>query len=106
MQFFCGVQAQSILIENYKGILEYSGECLVVQAADCRVRICGKNLWIAYYNEMEMKVCGCIRNPLLLGRGFSATKSAAVSKGQCAGADHRAILRGRFLNSVPCAACA
>lgn len=51
---------ESILIENYKGILEYSGECLVVQAADCRVRICGKNLWIAYYNEMEMKVCGCI----------------------------------------------
>ncbi|MEI3199543.1 MAG: YabP/YqfC family sporulation protein [Lachnospiraceae bacterium] len=33
---------ESILIENYKGILEYSGECLVVQAADCRVRICGK----------------------------------------------------------------
>ena len=49
-----------VVIENYRGILEYSPECLVVLTKQCRVEVKGKKLEISYYGKEEMKVTGKI----------------------------------------------
>lgn len=49
-----------IVIENYRGILEYAPERLIVLTKKCRVEICGKRLEIAYYAKEEMKITGKI----------------------------------------------
>lgn len=53
---------RELLVENYRGILEYSTECIRLQAKDCRVCITGKSLNIEYYTNEEMKICGIIKN--------------------------------------------
>ncbi len=53
---------RELLVENYRGILEYSTECIRLQAKDCRVCITGKNLNIEYYTNEEMKICGMIKS--------------------------------------------
>ena len=50
-----------ILVENYKGIIEYTCERIRLQAKECRVEIKGKSLMIAYYTNDEMKIIGCIQ---------------------------------------------
>ncbi len=55
---------REILIENYRGILEYSTECIRLQAKDCRVCIGGKSLNIQYYTNEEMKITGIIKSIL------------------------------------------
>lgn len=50
--------SEEAFIENYKGILECSNECIVVQTKVCRIQINGKNLAVAYYIENEMKIIG------------------------------------------------
>ncbi|MDE7312492.1 MAG: YabP/YqfC family sporulation protein [Eubacterium sp.] len=49
-----------LLIENYRGILEYKDEHIRVQAKDCRILIVGKRLKIEYYTNEEMKIEGLI----------------------------------------------
>ena len=49
-----------LVIENYKSILEYHSEKLVVLARPCRIEICGKRLEIIYYAREEMKIKGKI----------------------------------------------
>ena len=49
-----------IIIENYRGILEYTPERLVVLTRQCRVEVQGKRLEIAYYGREEMKITGRI----------------------------------------------
>lgn len=53
---------KELLVENYRGILEYSTECIRLQAKDCRVTITGKALNIQYYTNEEMKICGIIKS--------------------------------------------
>ena len=43
---------EEAIIENYKGILEYSTEV--------KLQLSGKNLKIAYYTNEEMKITGYI----------------------------------------------
>lgn len=50
-----------LVIENYKSILEYQPEHLVVLTRQCRVEIFGKNLKILYYAKEEMKITGRIQ---------------------------------------------
>ncbi len=50
-----------LLIENYKGILEYTSEVLIVQTKTCQIHVRGDNLLINYYTNEEMKITGCIR---------------------------------------------
>ncbi|MDY3919998.1 MAG: YabP/YqfC family sporulation protein [Candidatus Limivivens sp.] len=50
----------SVLVENYRGILEYSSERLALQTKTCRLIIEGKALYISYYNGEEMKISGHI----------------------------------------------
>ncbi len=53
---------KELLVENYRGILEYSPECIRLQAKDCRVCISGKLLYIQYYTNEEMKISGIIKS--------------------------------------------
>lgn len=55
---------RELLVENYRGILEYTTECIRLQAKDCRVSIQGKALNIQYYTNEEMKINGIIKSIL------------------------------------------
>ncbi len=48
------------LIENYRGIIEYTCEKIRLQTKGCQVEIRGKRLLIQYYTNDEMKVTGFI----------------------------------------------
>ena len=49
-----------LLIENYRGILEYKEEHIRIQAKDCRILVVGKRRKIEYYTNEEMKINGLI----------------------------------------------
>lgn len=51
---------QEILIENYRGILEYTKNHISLQTKTCRLVIHGKDLDVRYYTNEEMKVTGWI----------------------------------------------
>lgn len=47
-------------IENYRGILEYTGERILLQAKACQVCLEGTRLSIDYYTNEDMKISGNI----------------------------------------------
>ncbi|MCM1088252.1 MAG: YabP/YqfC family sporulation protein [Muribaculaceae bacterium] len=47
-------------IENYKGILEYTKESIVLQGKNCKICFQGKELSIDYYTNEDMKIGGNI----------------------------------------------
>lgn len=47
-------------IENYKGILEYNPESIVLQGKNCKICFEGKQLSIDYYTNEDMKISGSI----------------------------------------------
>ena len=47
-------------IENYKGILEYNTESIVLQGKNCKIYFEGKQLSIDYYTNEDMKISGRI----------------------------------------------
>jgi sporulation protein YqfC len=47
-------------IENYKGILEYTGCAILLQGKTCQVCFEGSCLTIDYYTNEDMKISGCI----------------------------------------------
>lgn len=47
-------------IENYRGILEYSEQVILLQAKTCQVCFEGTRLSIDYYTNEDMKISGCI----------------------------------------------
>lgn len=47
-------------IENYKGILEYTTESIVLQGKNCRICFEGRRLSIDYYTNEDMKISGSI----------------------------------------------
>ena len=49
-----------ILVENYKGIIEYTQEKIRLQTKTCQVTIQGKRLIVEYYTNEEMKITGYI----------------------------------------------
>jgi len=49
---------RELLIENYKGILNYEDSFIKIQAKNCRVIIIGRHLSIDYYTNEEMKISG------------------------------------------------
>ena len=50
-----------LVIENYKGIIEYTGDLLRIQTKTGRIHIEGKNLVIRQFSEDAMKVSGFVR---------------------------------------------
>ena len=47
-------------IENYRGILEYTEEQILLQGKTCQVCFEGTRLSIDYYTNQDMKISGCI----------------------------------------------
>ncbi len=47
-------------IENYKGILEYTKETIVLQGKNCKICFQGNELSIDYYTNEDMKISGNI----------------------------------------------
>lgn len=47
-------------VENYKGILEYSPDTIILQGKTCQISIVGKKMSIDYYTNEDMKISGCI----------------------------------------------
>lgn len=53
-----------VLVENYKGIIEYTQEKIRLQTKTCQVTIQGKRLIVEYYTNEEMKITGYIQGLL------------------------------------------
>lgn len=53
-----------VLVENYKGIIDYTGEKIRLQTKNCQVSIVGKRLVVEYYTNEEMKITGFIQGIL------------------------------------------
>ncbi len=49
-------------IENYKGLLEYSENMVLLQGKSCQVCFEGASLTIDYYTNEDMKISGCIQS--------------------------------------------
>lgn len=47
-------------IENYKGIIEYTDTCILLQTKSGQVRFEGSGLVIEYYTNEDMKITGSI----------------------------------------------
>jgi sporulation protein YqfC len=47
-------------IENYKGILEYNTQSIVLQGKNCKICFGGNSLSIDYYTNEDMKISGDI----------------------------------------------
>ena len=47
-------------IENYRGILEYTGTTIKKKKKTCQVCFEGSRLSIDYYTNEDMKISGCI----------------------------------------------
>lgn len=50
-----------VCVENYKGIIEYTGDTIRIQAKNCRIHITGSCLMIDYFTDDEMRVSGNIQ---------------------------------------------
>ena len=49
-----------LTLENYKGIIEYTGSVIRVQTKTCKICIEGKKLNIDYFTNDEMRISGTI----------------------------------------------
>lgn len=49
-------------VENYKGIIEYTSQMILLQGKTCKIEICGKRLCIVYYTNEDMKISGWIES--------------------------------------------
>lgn len=49
-----------LMLENYRGILEYTDQLIRMQTKVGQIRITGKRLQIEYYTNEEMKITGKI----------------------------------------------
>lgn len=71
----CGASHVSVLgsmrviIENYKGLLEYNSEEIILQGKQCKIKIIGNCLKVRCYNEEEIVIDGKIDGVLFLTDG-------------------------------------
>lgn len=49
-------------VENYKGIIEYTSQVILLQGKTCKIEICGRCLNIIYYTNEDMKIGGWIES--------------------------------------------
>lgn len=52
---------KQISLENYKGIIEYTGNLIRIQTKTGKIHIEGRDLNIDYFTDEEMKVSGIIQ---------------------------------------------
>lgn len=48
----------SLVIENYRGILDFEDSFIKIQTKNCQLLITGNHLAIDYYTNEEMKISG------------------------------------------------
>ena len=51
---------RALVLENYRGIVSYDDDCIVIQTRDCKVTVSGCRLKVDYYTNEEMKIVGLI----------------------------------------------
>ena len=56
---------REVLIENYKGILQYTDSEILLKSLRGKVLLRGRNLEIVWYTSLEMKITGSIFSILL-----------------------------------------
>lgn len=49
-----------VFVENYKGIIEYTSQVILLQGKTCKIEIRGRRLNIVYYTNEDMKISGCV----------------------------------------------
>lgn len=49
-----------VFVENYKGIIEYTSQVILLQGKTCKIEISGRRLNIVYYTNEDMKISGCV----------------------------------------------
>lgn len=49
-------------IENYRGIIEYTSQMILLQGKNCKIEICGRRLTIVYYTNEDMRIGGWIES--------------------------------------------
>ena len=54
------IGSNEIYIENYKGILEYTSNCIRIQGKNTFIKVEGRNLIIDHYTEEDMMIKGCV----------------------------------------------
>ena len=54
------IGSMRVIIENYKGVLEYNNEVILLQGKQSKIQITGNRLKIRCYNEEEMVIDGRI----------------------------------------------
>lgn len=62
---------REIYIENYRGILEYTDHCMVLQTRNGFLKIDGDKLQIVFYTNEDMKITGVL-NRIELGKEQSS----------------------------------
>lgn len=58
--------SRELYIENYKCIRQYKNTCIILLSGHHKIQIEGKNLVIAYYTDLEMKITGEVSKILFL----------------------------------------
>ncbi len=53
--------SHELWVENYKGIIEYTPQSIILQAKTGQISICGCGLVIDYYTNEDMKIIGNIQ---------------------------------------------
>ncbi len=54
------------IIENYKSIIEYDENNLILNTKDGKIKITGDSIKIEYFNESDMKIKGNLKEIVLL----------------------------------------
>ena len=49
------------LIENYKGLVTYESNCIVIRGKHTTLRLTGEHLNIKYFTNDDMQIEGCIQ---------------------------------------------
>lgn len=49
-----------LIVENYRGIIEYTDNLVRIHTKDGQIRVIGNDLKVDYYTNDEMKITGCI----------------------------------------------
>ena len=52
---------KQIYIENYRKLILYTNQEIIIDAKDCRVRILGNSLFMKYYSKFELIISGEIK---------------------------------------------
>ena len=61
------VDNRRVLIENHKGVTQYSTQQICVRLRKGSVCICGEGLHLAVMRKEQLVICGCIRSIFLNG---------------------------------------